>query len=144
MPGCGRWRDWPFYSSLINMMAYATLSPDSNNQASSMLALMRNLGGGGRISVLVTLLLNALANGTRSPLIAHTSPVDPGVAGKVIATDASMGDSQAALAVLDGRLWQQAQLLAYSEGFQLMALMFFLLVPLVWWLNPFPRPPVQG
>lgn len=127
----------------INMMAYATLSPDSNNQASSMLALMRNLGGGVGISVLVTL-LERFSQRNQVTLIAHTSPVDPEWQERLLQLTHQLGDSQAALAVLDGRLWQQAQLLAYSEGFQLMALMFFLLVPLVWWLNPFPRPPVQG
>ncbi|MCP5161933.1 MAG: DHA2 family efflux MFS transporter permease subunit [Hahellaceae bacterium] len=120
----------------INMLAYVGLPPTSNNQASSMLSLMRNLGGGVGISLLITFLARFGEN-NRAFLASNTSLVDPEWQAKLSEMTKIVGDPQRAMAILDHRLLQQAELLAYLEGFRILAFLFLILVPMVWWLKPF-------
>jgi len=119
----------------ITTMAYVGLPMSANNQASAMLAFMRNLGGGVGISVLVTLLARLSAH-HQVPLSAHTSPGDPQWQAYMQHLQHLVGHQQQALALAGERMHSQAQLLSYIDGFHLMGLMFFVMIPVVWLLKP--------
>jgi DHA2 family multidrug resistance protein len=121
----------------ITTMAYVGLPDNANNQTSAMLALMRNLGGGVGIALLVTL-LERLGQSNRSILSAHTSSLDLIWQHKLAALTQLVGNPQTALALLDQQLTQQAKLLAFMDGFRWLAVLFFILMPLVWFLKPLP------
>jgi len=122
----------------ITTMAYVGVPDGSNNQVSAMLALMRNLGGSVGIALLVTL-LERLGQTNKTFLVAHTSMVNPEWQQKLTHVTQIFGDQTHALAYLNQMLTQQAQLLAYMDGFRVLALMFFILTPLVWLLKPLPE-----
>lgn len=119
----------------ISALAYVGLPMSANNQASAMLAFMRNLGGGVGISLLVTLLTRLSAH-HQVPLAAHTSPGDPQWQAYLMHLEQLLGQKMPALALAAERLHSQAQLLAYLDGFHIMGAMFFLMIPVVWLLKP--------
>ena len=119
----------------ITSMAYVGLPPSANNQAASMLAFMRNLGGGVGISVLVTL-ISRLGAHHRVPLVGNTQPGDPEWEQRVSGMSQMLGSQDQALALLNRTVEGQAQLLAYIDSFHFMGLLFIAMIPLVLFLKP--------
>ncbi|WP_203140609.1 DHA2 family efflux MFS transporter permease subunit [Marinobacter mangrovi] len=119
----------------INTMAYIGLPASANNQAASMLAFMRNLGGGVGISVLVTL-ISRLGAHHRVPLVANTSPGDPEWEQHLSQLQGVTGSHEQALALLNQTVQGQAQMLAYIDAFHFMGALFVLMIPLVLLLKP--------
>ena len=118
----------------ISTVAYIGLPASANNQASAMLAFMRNLGGGVGISLLVTLLARLSAH-DRVPLVAHTNPGNPAWTQHIQTLQGMLGSHERAVAMAAQQLEQQASLLSYITGFHLLGLLFFAMIPLVWLLK---------
>lgn len=119
----------------ITSVAYYGLPANMNNQAAAMLSFMRNMGGGVGIALLITMLAR-MGTQNRQIMAAHTAPYDSEWQASQALLQQLMGDSERALAMGAIRLQQQADLMAYLDGFRLLALMFVLLIPLVWLLKP--------
>jgi DHA2 family multidrug resistance protein len=122
----------------ITTLAYTSVPPDKNNNASALINLSRNLGGSIGIALLTTLLART-AQQHQNVLIEHVTPYDPAYRAMVQSLQQRMlgqGGSAAdallkAQAVIANLVDQQAQLLAYLDDFRLLALIFAGLVPLV-------------
>ena len=119
----------------ITTMAYVGLPESANNQASSMLAFMRNLGGGVGISMLV-IALERMGAHHRVPMVANTSPGDPQWEQSLNQIQHLVGGHAQALTLLNQKVQAQAQMLAFIDCFHLMAMLFFVMIPLVWLLKP--------
>lgn len=122
----------------ISSLAYVGVPPGKNNAAAALINLSRNLGG----SVGIALLSTWLARGTqahRVDLVGHVSAFEPAyldrlarIEAGLIANGASAGQARdMAFAVIARSVDRQAELLAYLHDFGLLALVFFVLVPLV-------------
>ena len=129
----------------ITTVAYAGITPDKNNNASALLNLSRNLGGSVGIALLTTLLARR-SQFHQNILIEHVSPYDPAYKAMVAPLQQMMagqggsaGDALLkAQAVIGNLVQQQAQLLSYLDDFRLLAVIFVVLIPLVFLMR---RPP---
>lgn len=122
----------------ITTMAYVGLPEGANNQAASMLAFMRNLGGGVGISMLV-IVIERMSSHYRVPLVANTSPGDPQWEQHLSQMTQLVGHQTPALAMLDQQIEAQARMLAFTDGFHLLGILFLLMIPLAWLMKP-PEP----
>jgi DHA2 family multidrug resistance protein len=122
----------------INTMAYAFLPAEKNNAASGLINLARNIGGSVGIAFATTLLAQR-SQFHQNMLVEHISPLDP----QSVAASSSMiqtltshgvGAAQAArgtLAMFYNMVQQQAALLSYLDVFNVMAIIFFAIIPFV-------------
>jgi DHA2 family multidrug resistance protein len=100
----------------INVAAYAFVPKGKNNSASGLINLARNLGASFGIAGLGTM-IERRAQFHQTVLVSHLTPFDAA--------------ARAPLAGLYGLVQQQAALLSYADGFQILALGSMLVVPLV-------------
>jgi DHA2 family multidrug resistance protein len=122
----------------ITTLAYTSVPPDKNNNASALINLSRNLGGSIGIALLTTLLART-AQQHQNVLIEHVTPYDPAYQAmaqslqhRMLGQGGSAADALLkAQAMIANLVDQQAQLLAYLDDFRLLALIFAGLVPLV-------------
>jgi DHA2 family multidrug resistance protein len=122
----------------VSILALGTLPPERIKNASGLFNLMRNLGGAVGLAVLVTLLNNRTDvhfERLRESVTWGRAVVNERLAGIARSLSASLGSvaDTAALSKLAGIVRQQAMVMAFSDVFLLVALVFaaaILLVPL--------------
>jgi MFS transporter, DHA2 family, multidrug resistance protein len=132
----------------ISTISYSSVPPERNNNASALTNLSRNLGGSIGIALLTTLLTRR-AQTHQNMLVEHISRYDPQYLALAHSLQMRMleagGTAAEALrkaqAVIATMIDQQAQLLAYIDDFQLLAVVFICLVPIVFIVK---RPRVPG
>jgi DHA2 family multidrug resistance protein len=123
----------------MNALAFATLGPNLRTDGSSLLYLLRNLGGSMGISVMTaTLARNVQVS--HEDLAGHVtaysmSSLDPSSA------DRLGGAGEAALRILDGEITRQAAMIAYLDDFTLMMFAVIVCIPFVSLLRPAKTPP---
>ncbi|MBU6950094.1 DHA2 family efflux MFS transporter permease subunit [Hahella sp. HN01] len=118
--------------------AYVGLPTSANNQAAAMLSFMRNLGGGVGIALLMTF-LDRVATVNRGHLVANTSPVSEVWSQHYMQLQQITGDATRALMMANQQVAEQARFIAFMDSFKMLAILFALLIPLVWKLKPLPR-----
>ncbi|MDX1801543.1 MAG: hypothetical protein R3303_11480, partial [Marinobacter sp.] len=72
----------------------------------------------------------------RVPMVANTSPGDPQWEQSLNQIQHLVGGHAQALTLLNQKVQAQAQMLAFIDCFHLMAMLFFVMIPLVWLLKP--------
>jgi MFS transporter, DHA2 family, multidrug resistance protein len=125
--------------------------------ATSIIALMRNIGGGIGISAVTTLLARR-TEFHRAMLAANVGPYDPQAAQMLAHLQAALtragasaaGARDQSVALLAGLVHRQALVMSYLDGFRALALLMLLAAPLVWIMQrratdrrhpaPAPRP----
>ncbi len=126
----------------ISTIAYAGVPIERYNNASALVNLSRNLGGSVGIAVLTTLLARR-SQAHQTVLAEHVSPYSQPYLDMAQSLQAMMlgqgGTAAEALtraqAVIATRLEQQATLLSYLDNFMLLAGIFGLLIPLVFFMR---------
>ena len=125
----------------LNAVGLATIPRISMGNATALLNVVRNLGGGAGVAV-VSMLLARRTQEHQSTLIPHVNPFDAETAARLSAWASHFGahgaDSftaqQRALARVYQELTQQAQVLAFADDFWLLFVLFsgtILLLPLL-------------
>lgn len=118
----------------LQAQAYVGLRPEDSEQASAILNVVRNLGGGFGVT-LATVLIERRGQYHQSVLVEHTDPGNPlwrdylgqleaGLAGTADAGAAALGQAY-------GSIVTQAQTLAYNDTFWLFATISFASIALV-------------
>jgi MFS transporter, DHA2 family, multidrug resistance protein len=118
----------------MNALAFATLAPNLRTDGSSLLYLLRSLGGSMGISVMTT----ALA---RNIQVSHEDLAGHVTAYSMSSVDPSSADrlgtaGEAALRILDGEITRQAAMIAYLDDFTLMMFAVLICIPFVMLLKP--------
>lgn len=118
----------------MNALAFATLAPNLRTDGSSLLYLLRSLGGSMGISVMTTMLARNIQV-SHEDLAGHVtaysmSSLDPSSA------DRLGGAGEAALRILDGEITRQAAMIAYLDDFTLMMFAVLVCIPFVLLLRP--------
>jgi MFS transporter, DHA2 family, multidrug resistance protein len=132
----------PLFFVPLNTIAYSDLPPGKSNNASALMNLMRNLGGGVGISIAVTLLERRTAF-HMDRLAAHLSIFDTAFRNQfngMVHTFASSGQSlndarSQAMAAMNNIVEQQAAMLAYVDVFKIGAVGCLLVIILVLFLK---------
>jgi DHA2 family multidrug resistance protein len=107
-------------------VTFATLSPSYRNEGTSVFSLLRNIGSSIGISVVMTLLTRNTQL-MHSRLVEHVTPY-----GDAMHSPLSAGQLTAhGLAMLNQRVTDQAQMIAYNNDFKLMMLLTLCAIPLV-------------
>jgi len=125
----------------LNAVGLATIPRISMGNATALLNVVRNLGGGAGVAI-VSMLLARRTQEHQSTLIAHVNPFDAETAARLSAWTAHFGaqgaDSftaqQRALAMVYREVTRQAQVLAFADDFWLLFVLFcgtLLLLPLL-------------
>lgn len=122
----------------INTIAYATVAPQTRNQASALMSIARNIGGSigiGAISAALSRSSQTNQNLLVSQLTPYREPYNAAVSGLAdrfadTGIDTS-GAEHLAQAVVAGLLDEQARMIAYIQQFQFLAVAFLLLIPIV-------------
>ncbi|HQQ75402.1 MAG TPA: MDR family MFS transporter, partial [Pseudomonadales bacterium] len=112
----------------LSTIAFLTLDPVLRTEGSAIYSLVRNIGSGIGISVVVTQLADNIQR-NHAILSEHISPfnhlLDWGVLPQILNTQTQQG-----LALLDGLVLKQAVQLAYLQDFYLIMWMTLIIVPL--------------
>jgi DHA2 family multidrug resistance protein len=125
----------------LNAVALATIPRESMGNATALLNVVRNLGGGVGVALVSTLLARR-AQEHQSTLIAHVNPFDPETAERLSAWAAHYGGLGAdaytaqrrAMATVYREVTRQAQVLAFADDFWMLFILFcgtVLLLPLL-------------
>jgi DHA2 family multidrug resistance protein len=128
----------PFLFIPINTVAYDGLPPDKTNQASALMNVARNLGGGVGIS-LANVELSEREQFHQSRLVENTIPTSHGFQSTLhqatqyfMQHGASAGDAhKQAMAFINHAIGTQATILAYIDVFDLSAIVAAVLIPIV-------------
>ncbi|MGH8151017.1 MAG: DHA2 family efflux MFS transporter permease subunit [Steroidobacteraceae bacterium] len=125
----------PFLFIPINLVAYAELAPEENNQASAFMNVLRNLGGTVGIATMQTMLTRG-AQLHQSQLVQQLNPLNPNYNAFMRHLTHSLGGqgpraSGAALGMLYGIVQKQAQMLAYIHVFYFFAGLALCMLPLL-------------
>ncbi|MBI1777810.1 MAG: DHA2 family efflux MFS transporter permease subunit [Proteobacteria bacterium] len=131
----------------ISTVAYAGVPVERYNNASALVNLSRNLGGSVGIAVLTTLLARR-SQYHQNVLVEHVGAYSRNYADMAEALQARMlGDGGTAAeammkaqAVIAMRVEQQATLLSYLDNFLVLAAIFALLIPFVFFMRRPPAP----
>lgn len=125
----------------MNMLAFATIAPRFRTSASSLVNLMRSLGGSIGISMTTVLLARNLqtshADIASKITPESTPPLDPGVIGMIGSFSENL------LAMLDAEVNRQAAMIAYIDDYWLMMWITIAALPLVLLLRK-PKRPAGG
>jgi DHA2 family multidrug resistance protein len=122
-------------------VALATIPRESMGNATALLNVVRNLGGGIGVALVSTLLARR-AQEHQSTLVAHINPFDPETAARLSAWSAHFGAHGAdsftaqrrAMASVYHEVASQAQVLAFADDFWMLFLLFcgtLLLLPML-------------
>jgi DHA2 family multidrug resistance protein len=122
----------------INVAAYIGVPPEKNNDVSSAVNLMRNLGGSFGIAIAATIEARRLQF-HHSILAEHVyggnSALQQMLAGakaSLMANGYSATDAaRRAWAMVDGMVQQQASMLAFNDAFWILGMMFLLIAPAI-------------
>jgi DHA2 family multidrug resistance protein len=133
----------------ISTMAFARIPKARTNYATGLFNLARNIGGSAGIATVTTLLARR-AQFHQTVLAAHLTPYDPAYR-QALANSAGLlqvhGSSAAdagiqAQGMLYGTLQRQSSMLAFSDAFWVMGVLFTLIVPLMFLMRK--SGPVRG
>jgi DHA2 family multidrug resistance protein len=134
----------------LNAVALATISRERMGNATALLNVVRNLGGGAGVAVVSTILARR-SQEHQSTLINHVNPFDPETAGRLAAWTAhfesqgadSFTAQRQALARIYQEVTRQSQLLAFADDFWVLFLLFcsaLFLLPLLQRVRLHPEP----
>ncbi|MBP8924954.1 MAG: multidrug efflux MFS transporter [Pseudomonadales bacterium] len=123
----------------MNMIAFATLEPQYRPDGSSLLNLMRNIGGSFGISIIVTMLSRNTQTGHADMAANITSynlsGIDPAT------TADRFGEyGTVFLQLIDAEINRQALMIAYIDNFHAMALFILCVAPVALLLKPLQLP----
>ena len=132
----------------LTTITMGSIPKEQMGNATSMFNLLRNLGGSTGIAMTTTLIERHEQMHT-SVLVAHVTPYSPGVRSALAGLQSAMTAHGAApalashsgLATLFGMVEQQAAILSFLDVFQLLAIMFLLVTPLVFLMK---KPPSRA
>ncbi len=113
----------------LNMLAYVGLPPTEGGNASALINLTRNIGGGIGISLAVTW----LSRGTQvhqAHLVDRVSVLDPAYQQSMSALSGL--DTSAAHAVIAMNVQKQAALMSYIDDYRTFAVIALVVAPLIW------------
>lgn len=118
----------------MNQLAFATLSMRHRTDGSSLLYLVRSIGGSLGISVMTTMLARNMQT-SHEDLSAHIT------SSSMAAMDPSTVDrfqtlGEAAMMTLNGEVTRQAAMIAYLDNFQFMMILLIAFLPMVLLLRP--------
>ena len=110
----------------MTTMAMSTLRRDQINQATSIYSLLRNLGAGIGISVLVAMQARS-AQAHQLRLISHLTPYDPAFVARLhrlsqLLSGAGPGAARAGLGLIYRQVLAQATLMSFNDSFRWMTL----------------------
>ncbi|OJW23683.1 MAG: hypothetical protein BGO51_03825 [Rhodospirillales bacterium 69-11] len=118
-----------FLAIPINIIAFATLPAQIRTQATSIYSLMRNLGSAMGISI-TGALLQANTQANHALIAEDVNPfrriLQTGAASRIWDIHSAPG-----IALLNGEVTRQAQIIAYMDDFKLMLVLAVLVVPLL-------------
>ncbi|HET8900779.1 MAG TPA: MFS transporter, partial [Holophagaceae bacterium] len=134
----------------INVSAYVGLPKEQINQASGLLNLFRNLGGSVGIAILSTILARR-SQFHQTQLVHNMVPGNPAYDGFIAHAQAAfmsqgmaaVDAAHAAMGAAYGKLVQQAALLGMMDTFWVVAIICFLILPMVFLMKR-PAPPPKG
>jgi MFS transporter, DHA2 family, multidrug resistance protein len=126
----------------ISTLAFARIPKERTNYATGLFNLARNIGGSTGIATITTI-LSRRAQYHQNVLVSHMTPYDPAyrealshTTAALQAAGASAPDAAAkAHGILYGTLLKQSSMLAFSDGFWIMGILFLLIVPLMMFLK---------
>jgi len=122
----------------ISVAAVAMVPRDRMNYATGLFNLARNIGGSSGIATVTTLLARR-SQMHQQVLVSHLTPYDPAYRNAIEHTTqllhahgASMPDAaRQAGGLLYGGLLRQAAMLSFADAFWVMAVLFVLIIPLM-------------
>jgi DHA2 family multidrug resistance protein len=130
----------------INVAAFAAIPREKLGYATGLMNLFRNIGGSGGIAMVTTLLARR-QQFHQDTLVSHVTPLDPGygellnnTAANMVAKGASAADAVGqAQGVVYGIVQKHAAMMAVTDTFWILALVFLAMVPLALLLKSTPR-----
>ncbi|MEG3089674.1 DHA2 family efflux MFS transporter permease subunit [Sphingomonas sp. PB4P5] len=125
----------------LNIMAFGTLPAHQRTEGASLMNLSRNIGGSVGISAVTVLLARNLQT-NHAELGSHISAAGLTAADPLVGS-AFGSSADAALAMADQIVNQQAAMIAYLDDFKFMMILTMAAIPLVLLLKR-PKPPAQG
>ena len=133
----------------ISTVAFARIPKERTNYATGLFNLARNIGGSSGIAMVTTTLARR-AQYHQTVLVSHLTPYDPAyrdALGRTAAAIQSAGASAPDAAVqaqgmVYGTLTKQASMLAFSDAFWIMGILFLAIIPLMFLLRK--AGPVRG
>jgi len=133
----------------ISAAAFAYIPKERTGYATGLFNLARNIGGSSGIATATTLLARR-SQYHQSVLVSHLTPYDPGyrealasAAAMLHGRGASLPDAAAqAQGLIYGNMQRQAGMLAFSDAFWVMGVLFLLIVPLMFLMKS--SRPVKG
>ena len=125
----------------LNAVALATIAQERMGNATALLSVVRNLGGGMGVALVSTMLVRR-AQEHQATLVAHINAFDPETAARLSAWAAHWGTQgadtftaqQRAMASIYHEVTSQAQVMAFADDFWLLFILFsatLLLLPLL-------------
>jgi MFS transporter, DHA2 family, multidrug resistance protein len=132
----------------ISAAAFANIPKELTNYAAGLFNLARNIGGSSGIAAVTTLLARR-AQFHQSVLVGHATPYDPAYR-ETLARSTAMLQAHGASApdaalqahgVVYGIVQRQSSMLAFADAFWVMAVLFLIIVPLMFLMR---RPPKYG
>jgi DHA2 family multidrug resistance protein len=121
----------------MTTLSVSTLRQDEIYQSTGLYSLMRNMGAGIGISVIVAL-QSHLSQAHQAVLVSHLTPYDPAyreraaaIAGAVTNQGYSLQSAQMALQALYGSVLKQASLLSFMDCFRWLGIACLATAPLV-------------
>jgi DHA2 family multidrug resistance protein len=133
----------------ISTMAFAYIPKERMNYATGLFNLARNIGGSGGIATITTLLARR-GQYHQTVLVANLTPYNPAYREALHhsslllqAHGSSAADAAGqAQALLYGNMLRQSNMLAFSDGFWMMAVLFLAIIPLMFLMKK--TGPVRG
>jgi MFS transporter, DHA2 family, multidrug resistance protein len=133
----------------ISTTAFAYIAKERTNYATGLFNLARNIGGSSGIATVVTLLARR-AQYHQQVLTSHLTPYDPAYQAALARSTAllysrgsSLPDAAAqAQGMVYGGMLRQANMLAFADAFWVIAVLFVLIIPLMFLMKK--SRPVQG
>jgi DHA2 family multidrug resistance protein len=129
----------------INTTAFSSVKPEKLGYATGLMNLFRNIGGSAGIAMVTTIVARR-QQFHQEVLVSHLTPLDGGLmptlngmAANLVAHGSSGPDAMAqAHGLLYGMVQRQAAMLAVTDTFWILALVFLSLIPLVLFLRSAP------
>ncbi len=133
----------------ISTMAFALIPKERMNYATGLFNLARNIGGSAGIATITTLLARR-GQYHQTVLVANLTPYNPAYRDALQRTSmllqahgSSVPDAGGqAQALLYGNMLRQSNMLAFSDGFWIMAVLFLAIIPLMFLMKK--TGPIKG
>lgn len=118
----------------LSTIAFSTLSPHFRGEATALYSLIRNIGSGIGISVVITY-LSEQTQANHAAFSGFINPFNLPLRQTMESANFQMGNMQT-LTMLNGEVTRQAASLAYLQDFRLMMWVTLAMIPLVFFLRP--------